>query len=513
MVEKLTQDGAFDFDGGHLDIGDLNLGSEVTLQAWVNLDGNDGLATMSRIFDLGNGTGSDNIIFSFDNDKATRSLTTFVFNGSSSTYLQASTSVPDTGWHHLSTTIASDGLTKIYIDGVVVASGTLNVPTDTTLTSNLIGKSNWAGDPVFDGLMGDVRIWSRALTDNEIADSLQTQPSGSESDLVAYIPLHEGSTDNAVNAGVAVTEVGDVGFKAPIGYWEPKDERTFVVENPGVFDTYRVFIPEDQSSENYVGFDEISMHGYDVSYANSNATPESIFVADNSLPLEEAFDAIRLDVLPNQTGTVRLSELQLVADQLLEVETLSTTDFDHLNIDNVDGDLFAGYQQRIVARADDEFTTGTDLQAVINEVNSNTAAIFSYLADSNSPAVTEETFALAGLRGVTADNLSFVIKALESLDGAQSSAALQAGIDTYIRAFDLTNDYIAGRIDHLSDEDLAALQIDGFDINVSNALRTHLVALNVEQTPQAFDALYALAEADYQAALARISEIATLTTP
>ena len=73
----IAQNGAVNFSTGAIDLGDLTLGGAVTLQAWVNLDGNT-QSSMSRIFDLGNGEYDSNIILGFG---TTNTLSMSAYNG------------------------------------------------------------------------------------------------------------------------------------------------------------------------------------------------------------------------------------------------------------------------------------------------------------------------------------------------------------------------------------------------------------------------------------------------
>jgi len=74
------------------------------------------------------------------------------------------------GWHHVAVTIDSATMTvDLYLDGAVVVSDSTTVlPKDLgETTQNWLGHSQWP-DADYDGLMADVKIYSRALSAGEI---------------------------------------------------------------------------------------------------------------------------------------------------------------------------------------------------------------------------------------------------------------------------------------------------------------------------------------------------------
>ena len=89
--------------------------------------------------------------------------------------------VPNTGWHHVCATWTPVGTTgKVFIDGVLTGSNTeMLPPVDSIRTYCYIGKSNWGHgpDPNFNGGMGAIQIYSRALSDQEILQNYNTSKS------------------------------------------------------------------------------------------------------------------------------------------------------------------------------------------------------------------------------------------------------------------------------------------------------------------------------------------------
>ena len=90
-------------------------------------------------------------------------------------------------WRHIAVTY--DGGTAaaaavLYLDGVA--------PTSAPVTGAIAADSLTVG-PGFRGKMGDVRIWSEARSASVIASSKDHRLAGTETNLLGYWPLAEGS--------------------------------------------------------------------------------------------------------------------------------------------------------------------------------------------------------------------------------------------------------------------------------------------------------------------------------
>ncbi|MFM8930712.1 MAG: beta strand repeat-containing protein, partial [Gemmataceae bacterium] len=111
----------------------------------------------------------------------------------------------DGNWHHVAATF--DGTyRRIYVDGVLLASDTPtghNVPS--TASNVRIGTTN--NTEYFSGGIDDVRVWNRARTASEIANTRLTQVDGATSGLVAYYRFNEGSGTVAANSATATSGI------------------------------------------------------------------------------------------------------------------------------------------------------------------------------------------------------------------------------------------------------------------------------------------------------------------
>jgi hypothetical protein len=73
-------------------------------------------------------------------------------------------------WNHISWSLSKTNGWNIYLNGNLYISYTNGYyPTSNlTRTLNYIGKSNWTGDPAFEGNITDFRIYNSVLNSTEI---------------------------------------------------------------------------------------------------------------------------------------------------------------------------------------------------------------------------------------------------------------------------------------------------------------------------------------------------------
>lgn len=158
------------FDGTNeyveLPSGFANFSKGITLEMWVNPSGAGG--DWQRIYDLGNGQQSDNIVLARRGSGADLSL--FLYNGSTYVGEVAAFGVLEYNkWQHIAATIDVDGTATIYRNGNVVATGTLAAPKTIVRTKNYIARSNWTSDGYFAGGYDEGAIYDRALTPEVIS--------------------------------------------------------------------------------------------------------------------------------------------------------------------------------------------------------------------------------------------------------------------------------------------------------------------------------------------------------
>lgn len=131
-----------------------------TITAWMYTDNTtQQIAVMSKPF--GTGTGNSWQLENLDDDRVS-------FSGGSVHSLVSTDSVPQMTWVHVAGTW--DGTTKqLYIDGVLARSGTSQISYDTHDLYLGADENNGSLALPFDGVLDDLRVYSRPLSAQEIA--------------------------------------------------------------------------------------------------------------------------------------------------------------------------------------------------------------------------------------------------------------------------------------------------------------------------------------------------------
>lgn len=162
---KMTFDGTNDYIScGTLS---LNFSQGITAEVVANFTNT---GTWQRLFDFGNGAGSNNILFA--RYSSTNYLWFEIYNGGSSVSINTAGGIINNQICHYVVTV-NGSTAYVYRDGVLINSGTFaTVPTTISRTNCYIGKSNWA-DSYFQGDIPIVKMYNRALTAQEIKQNYQ----------------------------------------------------------------------------------------------------------------------------------------------------------------------------------------------------------------------------------------------------------------------------------------------------------------------------------------------------
>lgn len=153
--------------GQYVDLPDAthDFSNGFTVAGWVRYNS---FENWSRILDMGNGPGADNILLA--NQGTTNNLVLSVRIGNSATDLNASGVLNAGEWMHVAATVDASGNGTLYVNGQSVQSGTVNVPLSIERTNNYIGRSNWSNDAYFDGDLDELVMWNVPLSQTEIQD-------------------------------------------------------------------------------------------------------------------------------------------------------------------------------------------------------------------------------------------------------------------------------------------------------------------------------------------------------
>ena len=204
---------SMDFDSAssdYIDAGSLSLNSNTgTVSAWIKTSY----------------TSDFQIITSIDNQLQCRVLTTgeirlILYHSGSFTTLNSTSTVNDGNWHNVTFTYSSSGM-KIYIDGSLNVSNTVDVTPLTTATDNfLIGARRISGtlSKYFDGQIDAVSIYDYALSSSQITTLYGSSSNGIGNPMalspkpVAYYPLGDQDAFNGANYLVPNSSLKDYVF-------------------------------------------------------------------------------------------------------------------------------------------------------------------------------------------------------------------------------------------------------------------------------------------------------------
>jgi hypothetical protein len=183
--------GALEFDGtgGYVELPIGSLISQLsnsTFTSWVFFSNAGG--AWQRIFDFGSNTTAYMFLTPRLGTTDEMRFGITVQGGGAPEQMATAPSTLPSGWHHVAVTIDADGdTTKLYLDGSVVAQNTQATlsPSDLGVTTqNWLGRSQYTADAYYMGLIDDFRIYSRALSQAQVAGLAgRTQPFSEPFDL------------------------------------------------------------------------------------------------------------------------------------------------------------------------------------------------------------------------------------------------------------------------------------------------------------------------------------------
>ncbi|MBI2598312.1 MAG: LamG domain-containing protein, partial [Candidatus Diapherotrites archaeon] len=186
VVGKFNQACSFDNTDDYILFGDpsyLEGKSAFSVAAWVKTNSSDALTTDVII----NAVGGGNDLFSLE--RATNESINFIVYEDITNLKKQATFFPgirDTAWHHI-VGVFNGVEVAVYIDGV---KGTTTAPysglTQQAQTNPL--RIGYTGTPTWDGIIDEVAIWSRALSDSEIASLATAQSISASFESIAITP-------------------------------------------------------------------------------------------------------------------------------------------------------------------------------------------------------------------------------------------------------------------------------------------------------------------------------------
>ncbi len=174
---------------------------DFTVEGWVFVRSYN---SWSHFFDFGNGPKTNNVLLALTGGDGGIPVFGVYTNNNEVPSIQSSTQLPTNQWVHLAATL--NGTTgTIYINGVNVASGTLNLPPAVTRTRNYFGRSSY--ETYANALFDELRIWNVARTQGQIQANMHRSLVGNEPGLIGYWRTDEGAgttlTDSSGNGQTA----------------------------------------------------------------------------------------------------------------------------------------------------------------------------------------------------------------------------------------------------------------------------------------------------------------------
>ena len=201
--------------------------SNYTISAWVFLSAGGTIGTRLGVLSGPCGTTIEFLIRSSTTNAADPQYLELgrcgSFNGTNS-----SSAVPLHAWTHVAVTVSATNTVSYFINGHPAGTWTnaalnFSLGTNVNLGDNVVRR--------FNGILDDVQIWNRALSQSEIQTYMPASLTGKESGLYAYYPFDEGSGATAAdgasaNGGSAGTLINNPSWVlgwpnvvTPVSYW------------------------------------------------------------------------------------------------------------------------------------------------------------------------------------------------------------------------------------------------------------------------------------------------------
>lgn len=138
---------------------------DFSISTWIKVKS---IQFYSRILDFGNGALPYNVILSFSEDNSNKPFVQILSQTQLMSRLTSNTPIILNEWTHMMTVLNGTNL-KLFINNTLVASSNQSdIPSNVTRTSNYIGRSNWLLDKLADAVIGNLRIFNRALSQLEM---------------------------------------------------------------------------------------------------------------------------------------------------------------------------------------------------------------------------------------------------------------------------------------------------------------------------------------------------------
>ena len=314
---------ALSFNGNtnYIDMGTnkLNDFNEITMEAWVYSAGN--YYTYRTIL-ANRVSGSNSCRFEMYLNMSSGGFG--FFNGTQ--YNTTYTPIANT-WVHLAITLDASKKLTFYANGQVVHSFN-NVVLGANSISNSLTIGNAHGrSEFFGGKLDEIRVWSRARTQDEIKETMKAKLSGSEDDLVAYWRLDEGSGTTIIDSsisGLTGTMYGATWISGEI------DLNTLGKMLMRVGSSY--YYLDENSTWTLLGHNPTAQDFEDLGVNEINGTQLRDFESNYGKQYRvymwndgEQFKTGKLKAIPQNTSAIQVTDAQLFGVDKLDSVTVNAT--------------------------------------------------------------------------------------------------------------------------------------------------------------------------------------------
>lgn len=152
--------------------------NRITMEAWVNLDFNNGSPMIIGESYLGDGT----VLFSIY--QSANNIIASFFDGS---WHSVSSPITLNSWQHVAATYDKNQIV-LYINGVQVAAVNETAPLPASMEEWRVGR-RWDHQEVIDGELDEIRVWNVARTQAQIQAAMNACIAGNEPGLLIFLQL------------------------------------------------------------------------------------------------------------------------------------------------------------------------------------------------------------------------------------------------------------------------------------------------------------------------------------